>query len=514
MRYDEIKWEDDEELESEKKKSSNADQGDSESFADLLAQADGSFERQSIRVGGQVTGIISAINEASESILVEIDPLHTGVIDRQDLLDDEGVLQARAGDKITAYVVSRKGGEVILSTSMSQSSQSLDDLYLAQENELPVQGKVIGENKGGFEVTVLGKRCFCPVSQIDTRFVQSKAEFIGNEYKFLIEKIEEGGRNIVVSRAKLLRREAELKIQELEEQISEDLILNGTVAELRDYGAFIDLGGLDGFLHVSEMSYSRINRASDFLGKGDKVRVKVLKIETVNDKKRISLSMKAVEEDPWSSIREELSDGASYSGKVTKLESFGAFVEIRPGVEGLIHISEMSWEKRVHHPSDIVSVGDQVNVRLLNIDEANKRISLSLKHVDDDPWVKAKELLIEGQSTTGQVISLKGFGAILELGETSVTGLLPMATLKKAYGESYRKQASPPKQLEVLIRSVNADEKKVLLSLPNIEDDEEPDTSYQDYLAKQESQVKEKSSQNQGTFGALLAAKLNEKKKG
>ena len=510
MRYDEIQWEDEEDSSPEVKKV-EIKQEEGESFADLLAGAEGGFERQSIRVGGKVTGTISSISDTSSNVLVEIDPLHTGVIDRNDLLSEDGSMKYHAGDQISAYVVSRKGGEILLSTSMSQSSQSIDDLRLAQQNQLPVNGKVTGENKGGFEVSVMGKSAFCPVSQMDTRFVQNKAEYIGKDFRFLIEKVEEGGRNIVVSRAKLLRQEAEEKIAELEEKLDSELILDGTVSELRDYGAFVDLGGMDGFLHISEMSYSRINKASDFLSKGDKIRVKVLKVETVDGKKRISLSMKAAQEDPWATIHEDFMEGASYTGKVNKLESFGAFVELQSGVEGLIHISEMSWEKRVHNPADILSVGDQVNVRLLKIDLSTKRISLSLKHVEDDPWNKAQELLQVGNSLTTKVISLKGFGAILELSD-GVTGLLPMATLKKAFGESYRKEASPPKELNVLIKNLELDEKKVLLTLPNVEEDDDEDLDYQEYMQKRKESTKA-APKEQGSFGALLAAKLNEKKK-
>ena len=514
MRYDEIQWEDEEESTGKDKEKAEQPGSKEESFADLMASAEGGFERKSIRVGGKVEGIISAINDDSTNVLVEIDPLHTGVIDKQDLMDEDGSIKYHAGDQISAYVVSRKGGEVLLSTTMSQSSQSIDDLHMAQQNQLPVNGKVSGENKGGFEVTIMGKTAFCPISQIDTRFVENKAEYMGNEYRFVIEKVEENGRNIVVSRAKLLRLEAEEKIADLEKRMSEELILDGSVSELKDYGAFVDLGGLDGFLHVSEMSYSRVNKAGDYLTKGDKVRVKVLKIETVDGKRRISLSMKAVQDDPWSTIAEDYKEGESYSGRVTKLESFGAFVELGAGVEGLIHISEMSWEKRIHHPSDILSVGDKVNVRLAKIDLNSKRLSLSLKHVEDDPWVKTKDLIVVGATLAAKVISLKGFGAIVELSE-GITGLIPMGTLKSAFGESYRKEASPPKEISVVVKHIDEDEKKILLTLPNVEEDDEEDKSYQEYLEKQKQKSQSKTSDKaaQGTFGALLAAKLNQGKK-
>ena len=445
---------------------------------------------------------------------MELDPLHTAVIDKQELINEEGELTFQSGDKISAYVVSRQGGEILLSTSMSQSNQSLDDLKMAAQSQLPVKGKVTGENKGGFDVTIMGKNCFCPVSQIDTRFVQNKSEFIGKEYEFLVEKVAEGGRNIVVSRAKLLRMAAEEKIKALEERLDEDVILDGVVTELRDYGAFVDLGGLDGFLHVSEMSYSRIHKANEFLDKGDKVRVKIINIETKDGKKRIAVSMKAATEDPWVSAAEAYPEGSSFSGKVTKLESFGAFVEITPGIEGLIHVSEMSWEKRVHHPSEVLKVGDSVKVRVVKIDLQQKRLSLSLKDINEDPWVQFSSQFSAGQLTTGTVTNLKGFGAIVEL-IPGVTGMLPMQILKKAFGESFRKEASPPKQLEVTIKDIQDDDRKVLLGLPNLDDDEDQDASFREYLARKDADkasTKDKAA-SQGTFGALLAAQLEKKNK-
>ena len=513
MKYSDIKWEDDEEsFESE-----NEGKKEDSSFAELLAQSDAdSKPRQSLRVGAKVEGIIDAINPNSNNVLVELDPLHTGVIDKQDLLDDEGELKYRAGDTISAYVVSRQGGEILLSSSMSSSQQSLDDLRMASQSGLPVKGKVTGENKGGFDVTVMSKAAFCPVSQMDTTFVQSKAEYIGQEYEFLIDKVAEGGRNIVVSRSKLLRQQAEQKARELEERLSEDLILTGVVKEIRDYGAFVDIGGLDGFLHISELSYSRVQKVNEFLDRGDKVKVKVINIEEKDGKKRISLSMKAVNDDPWTTIAEDYEEGSSVAGKVTKLESFGAFVEIAPGVEGLIHISEMSWEKRIHHASDLLSVGDTVNVRILKIDSEQKRLSLSLKDIGADPWAKAEQELTVGSTVKGTVTNLKGFGALVEV-LPGVTGMIPVSVLKKAFGESYRKEASPPKELDVQIKAVEREEKKVALGLPNVEgEDEANDEAYREYLNRKKSETaakKENKANQRGSFGALLAAQLEKQKK-
>jgi len=357
----------------------------------------------------------------------------------------------------------------------------------------------------------MGKRAFCPVSQMDTKFVANKMEYMNQEYNFLIEKVEEGGRNIVVSRSKLLKREGEAKITELEERVDQELILDGVIREVKDFGAFVDLGGFDGFMHVSEMSYARVNRASDYVQKGDKVRVKVLKIETTADgKKRISLSMKAIQEDPWATISSHFESGKSYKGTVVRLETFGAFVSLMPGVEGLIHVSEMSWEKRINHPSEVLKVGDSVQVRIIDIKTAEQKLSLSLKNIEEDPWASAETKYANGTLFTGKVQSLKGFGAFVEIAP-GVTGLVPTEILKKAYGESFKKKASPPQELSVVVRELNLGERKILLSLPEIKDDSGDIAAYHEYMQSQEDKSHKQAAlpQNRGTFGDLLAAKLD-----
>ncbi|MFW7377724.1 MAG: S1 RNA-binding domain-containing protein [Oligoflexus sp.] len=504
MKYKDIQWEDEDTgFEGEEKPTPVEEEED---FAKLMAESE--IHNLNLHTGQQVQGTILSINPQSETVLIELDPQHTGVMDYQQIVSDQGEQKYHAGDSISAYVVSRKGGEVLLSMNLSQSHQSMQDLRLAQQNEVPVKGKVTGENPGGFDVQIMGKRCFCPVSQIDTRYVQVKAEYIGKEFNFLIEKVEEGGRNIVVSRSKLLQKEAELRLAELEKNLDQDVILDGTVTEVRDYGAFVDIGGIDGFLHVSEMSYSRVSRPSDLYAKGDRVRVKVIKMEKLDGKRRISLSAKAVEEDPWQNAANEFQEGKSYKGRVMRLEAYGAFVELKPGVEGLLHVSEMSWERRVHHPQDLLKLGDFVNVRILSLDSNQKKISLSLKNIEDDPWQDIENKLPLGHVATGQVEQLKGFGAIVSLGQ-GITGLIPLATLKKAFGESYRKKSSPPKELEVVIRSVDTNERKVLLGLKDVADEDQDNAAeLREYLKSQEEKPKVAPKQR-GSFGDLLAAKLS-----
>jgi small subunit ribosomal protein S1 len=378
------------------------DKEDQSDFSQMLEEK--GDEADFIFRGQKVTGIVSLIPTDSHDILIDLGGKNSGVMDRNEILDADGLLKLKVGDSIEAYVVSKKGGEVVLSYSMAQSIRSAEDLQNAYSQKSPVKGKVIKVNKGGYEVQVMGKHCFCPVSQMDSRFVETPEQFVGKDLEFIITEYGENGRNIVLSRSRLLKAQAEERLKTLITSLTPDTILDGTVNEVRDFGAFVDIGGVDGLVHISELSHQRIERASDFIKRGEKVRVKVLKIE--NDsagKPKISLSMKAAMRDPWEDMHEHVKGGENYTGRVTRLMNFGAFIELKPGIEGLLHVSEMSWTKRVHHPSDVVKVGDSVTVTVKDIDSVAKRISLSMKQIEDDPWFKATEHFPIGKTlTSGQ----------------------------------------------------------------------------------------------------------------
>ena len=507
IRYDQINWED----ESEGLATAKPEADTQEDFATLL-ESKGDMDQHRFRPGEQITGKVIATSESSGDVLIDLGGHVTGILDHASATGDEGREAPKVGEEIRAYVITANDFEVRLSLSLSHSKQNGHDIYLAFRNQVPVRGKVEKENKGGFDVMVLGRRAFCPVSQIDLKFVTEKAAFIGKEFDFLVEKVEEGGRNVVVSRAAVLKREAENKIQEIEDRVAngDDVIFEGNVGEVRDYGAFVDLGPFEGFVHVSELSHIRV-RAHDFVSRGDRVRVKVIKIETVNGKRRVSLSMRGAAEDPWNSIQERLKVGGTTTGKVTRLDTFGAFVALVEGIEGLIHISEMSWSRKLRHPSEVLKVGDSVMVSIVSIDPTTRRIGLSLKAKDEDPWRGVASRLPVGTRTRGKVTSLKGFGALVAL-ETELEAFLPISTLKKVWGESYRKQASPPREVDVVIASVDETARRILLTLPEAagESHEEDYRSYLAELAKKDSEV-QVPTKGMGTFGALLAKKLGAK---
>ena len=475
-------------------------------FSQLLDKE--GFDSTVIRTGERVKGLILSIDDVSEEVLVELSARHTGFIERNQLTDEEGTLKYKKGDMIEAYVVGRSHGTFQLSITMERSRQSAQDLHMAWQNRVPVTGKVIKENKGGFEVTVFGKSAFCPVSQIDTVFVENKAPYIGKDFDFLIETIEEDGRNIVVSRSKLLKIAAERKLVDLKANLKPDDIFDGVIKDIRDYGAFVDIGGIDGFLHVSEMSYSRVSQVRDVVSVGERVRVKILSIEEKDGKTRVSLSMKAIEQDPWLTVTSAFSPLSYYEGKVTRLTKFGAFVELKPGIEGLIHLSEMSWEKRINKPEELLNVGDFVKVRIIEIQPVERRISLSLKDVEANPWHNIHGKFPQGKEVTGKVERLKGYGAIVEIAP-GLSGLLPTGTLKQAFGDGYKRKASPPQEITVLIGHIDDAAKRILLSLPQVVSAED-DRDYQQYLAE-ESMEKKAAPAPQGkvgSFGALLEKQL------
>lgn len=495
-KFSDFQWEDEEE--------SLEQQSKDDEFARLLKEEP--LSNVPLRVGEQVEGTILSLTPESDDVLVEISGSQTGVIDKKDLYDEDEGLSYKIGDKIKAYVTSMRGS-IQLSKSLGKGHESQKSLEMAYEQQMPVRGKVMADSKGGFEVSVLGKKAFCPVSQIDLRFVEDKAPYIGRDFEFLIETFNQNGRNIVVSRKKLLSRLAEEKLQQLMDQGETDEVFTGVVTDLRDYGAFVDIGGIEGFLHISELSYSRVTKPSDLLTRGETIKVKVLSAERRDGKPRVSLSMKAIDQDPWVDVLTDFKEGESYPARVTRLTKHGAIVELKPGIEGMIHLSEMSWGKRVYDPQTICNVGDQIEVRILAIDSEAKRMSLSMKALQDDPFSRFSQEVKPGSEVDGKVEKLKGFGAIVRLSE-GVTGLIPMAVLKKAFGEGYRKHSSPPKEIKVVIKRVDQEDEKVLLSLPNIEEDEDS-FDFEAYEKEKSQQVK---SAETGSFGLLLAERLKQGK--
>lgn len=500
----EVNWEDDDgsfDKEFSQKKSQEVRE-----FEELMNETNAT-EVKNHFVGDKVKAMVTHLSADSNDVILELGGKVSCVMVKMELLDTNGDLKHQVGDEIEAYIVSKKNGEYVLSFSMGQGVANEEALELAYESKLPVKGKVIKENKGGFEVAILGKNGFCPVSQMDLKFVEDKSVYLNKEFDFIITKLEK--RNVVLSRSELLKRIQKEMLADIKSKLHENMILEGTVEDIRPFGLMVDIGGVTGMVHISEASHSRLVNLHDDFKIEKKVKVKILSIGNEEPIPRIALSIKQVEGDPWDTISEKVNVSEDVTGEIVRLEAFGAFVELSPGIEGLIHVSEMSWVQKVRHPKDILKTGDKVKVRVLSIDALSKRISLTMKSIEDDPWLKIGSHYKENSTYKASVQSLKGFGAICEL-EVGLSGLLPMGTIKKAFGESFKKHVSPPKELEVMIARIDQNEKKILLTLPNIESEDDDDQDVKEYLQKQE--VKEAPvSKDTGSFGELLKKSMNKK---
>ena len=335
------------------------------------------------RVGDQITGKVISIGK--DAVFVDVGGKAEGVLERAQVSDPEGKLLVKLGDTIEARVVADAGGALTLRVKLGRGPEARAELQQAQELGIPVEGLVTEVVKGGVSVDVAGVRAFCPASQIDVRFVDDLATYIGQKLLFRITRYEP--RNLVVSRRALLEEDNAKRAIETRKKIEPGAVLRGKVVGFKPFGAFIDLGGIEGMLHVSELGHARVERPEDALSLGQEVDVAVLKVEPAvkGDKagERISLSLKALASDPWRDTAATLVEGARVKGKITRLQPFGAFVEIAPGVEGLVHISELGAGRRINHPKEVVAIGQDVEAVVLSLDLERHRIGLSLASSSD-----------------------------------------------------------------------------------------------------------------------------------
>lgn len=436
-----------------------------ESFADLLDSYDAD-DSQDIRQGDKITGTIISIGKSN--VYVSTGSKSDGVVDRAELLDENGQLPYKVGDKLSLYVVSLNESETILSKALSGAGYAFM-LEEASLNHTPVEGKVSGIIKGGFSVEIMGKRAFCPVSQMDLRYVENQEEYLGKTLSFLITRFAEGGKNIVVSRRDLLNREIEESRESYLKTIAEGDTVQGKVSKLMPYGAFIELApGVEGMAHISELSWSRVEKTSEALVQDELVNVKILKIETKEgaDLPKISLSVRQTTQDPWDRAEQTFSTGQQLTGKVVRLAPFGAFVEIAPGVDGLVHLSEMSHTRRILKADDILEQGQMVQVVVKEIDLKAKRISLSMKDAHGDPWSGAQAKYPAGCVVEGKVEKREKFGIFINL-EPGVTGLLPGSVISKAADSTAYDKLKPGDMVKVMVAEISEESRRISLASPD-----------------------------------------------
>jgi small subunit ribosomal protein S1 len=365
-----------------------------------------------------------------------------------------------------------------------------------------VEGKVVETCKGGFRVEVLHRKAFCPVSQVDISFVENSADYVGKSFNFLITTFEENGRNIVLSRRALMARELQKTREEFYKTLKIDNILDGTVTRLMPYGAFVQLAdGVEGMIHVSELSWSKVAKPETVVNVADTVQVKVIDIEP--DKRpgflKIGLSMKQLTEDPWESVAENFREGVKTLGTVTRCANFGAFVEVAPGIEGLVHISEMSYKKRVLKAEDIVTIGETVSVMIKEVDQANRRLSLSIRDAEGDPWIDVTEKYTIGRTHEGVLEKKEKFGYFVTL-EPGITGLLPISKLGRSYKPAELEKLKEGDSIAVIIDSLKPDERKITLT-PGTSADEQNWQKFSD-----------DSGTSMGSLGEKLQQALTQKK--
>jgi small subunit ribosomal protein S1 len=471
-------------------------------FSELL-EASFAKKRHVLKVGDKIRGEILVLGK--EEIFVSTGPAGAssdGIVARRDLLDAEGKINHKVGDSLDLFVIQVRGTEIRLSPSPS-SKNLAEDLQDAYDMMIPVEGKVSEFCKGGVRVMMRGKIAFCPISQLDTARVETGEEFIGKKLEFLITQFSEGGRNIVVSRRKLLEEQRGVSEGAFNDETKEGQLVSGKVKKLEPFGAFVEIApGIEGLLHISELSWSRVADPSEVVKVGQEILVKILKTEEKEGRLKVSLSLKQVGIHPWQALSEKIKEGQVVEGKVTRCMKFGAFVELTPGVEGLIPLSEMSYMKRILRSDELIHEGERITVMIKEIHADTKKILLSLKDAGSDPWILAGQKYPLGAIVPGKVERRENYGLFIAL-EEGVTGLLPKSKVMERPEFAFDK-LKPGDSVVVQIGELKLQERRISLEVP--QDPNRDD--WKGYVAQPAS-----SSGSFGTLGDQFKNALAKKKK-
>ena len=462
-----------------------------EDFAALFEAATARGERP-IQKDSKIQGTVVSIGE--EWLFVDIGGKSEGSIAREELLDEEGHLTVGVGDPLTAYVVNNREGEILLSIKMTAaaSEEAVRDAY---RSGVPVEGLVSTERKGGYTIALFGKQAFCPYSQIDIQSGGNAEDYLGKRFTFRITEYSERGRNIVLSRREILEEKRLEKVAELKQSLRPGDVISGTVQNLTQFGAFVEIGGVEGLIPMSELAWYRVGEASDVLSRGEQVTVMVTDVDWEN--KRISLSLKQTLEDPWNLVDQKYPEEKIASGKVTKLMNFGAFVQLEPGIEGLIHVSNLGMGRRINHPKEVLSEGDQVEVRVLSVDRGARRMGLELIQDSSQP---APAELREGDVVTGVVDSVKDYGVFVSL-TGNKSGLLHISEIAGGKTGDLRTKFPVGGSIQVQVLAIDPATQKVSLSTKAISMKEER-AEFKDFVSGKGGRS------SLGTLGDLLKDKI------
>ncbi|HYJ33083.1 MAG TPA: 30S ribosomal protein S1 [Candidatus Binatia bacterium] len=424
---------------------------------------------QDLEEGEIVRGRVLKIDD--KEVTVDVGFKSEGVIPVEEFPDLEGV---KVGDEIEVFLekTENQDGLVVLSKQRADFVKVWDRVKAAADQGELVEGRLMRKIKGGVVVDLYGVEAFLPGSQIALRQVQNVDSLLGQSMEFKIIKLNKRRRNIVVSRRAVLEEHRAKQKSEIIQELAKDQIREGQVKNITDFGAFVDLGGIDGLLHITDMSWGRVSHPSELVSIGDKVKVKVLSFDP--EKERISLGMKQLTAYPWEDVDKRYNVSQRVKGKVVSITDYGAFVELEKGIEGLIHISEMSWTRHVRHPSKVVAIGDEVEAMILKIDKDNEKISLGLKQIEPDPWLTLDERFPIGTRLSGKVRNLTNFGAFVEI-EEGIDGLVHISDM------SWTRRVAHPSEIlkkgdkvDVVVLSIDKDARRISLGLKQVSDDPWP----------------------------------------
>ncbi|MDH3497125.1 MAG: 30S ribosomal protein S1 [Gemmatimonadota bacterium] len=435
-----------------------------EQYQEMLALYEGTL--QSIVEGEIVKSKVLRVTDTH--VILDVGFKSEGAVPRDEFKDPEGLA---AGDEVEVFLerLEDQDGAVVLSKKKADFMRVWEKIRHAYESDEPVRGTLQKKIKGGVVVDLMGVDAFLPGSQIALRRVPNIDELLGQSYDFKIIKLNKRRRNIVVSRRVILEGERAEKREHLMKELAVGQVRKGIVKNVTDFGAFIDLGGVDGLLHITDMSYGRVSHPSEVVDLGKELEVKVLDIDW--DRERISLGLKQLQSYPWENVAEKYPVGVRVQGKVVSITNYGAFVELEPGIEGLVHISEMSWTRNVRHPSKIVSIGETIEAVVLKVDPQEEKISLGMKQTEQDPWMMLPMKYPVGTRISGKVRNLTSFGAFVEI-EPGIDGLVHISDM------SWTRRVQHPSEVvkksdtvDVVILNIDADNKRISLGLKQAQDD-------------------------------------------
>ncbi|MCY7354356.1 MAG: 30S ribosomal protein S1 [Lysobacter sp.] len=438
-----------------------------ESFAELFEQSQTNLAK--LKPGSIVIGTV--IEVRSDVVVINAGLKSEGIVPIEQFRNDAGELDVAVGDQVKVALDSLENGfgETVLSREKAKRSMVWDELEEALEANATITGRISGKVKGGFTVDIKDVRAFLPGSLVDVRPVRDPVYLEGKELEFKLIKLDRKRNNVVVSRRAVVESEHSEEREQLLEKLVEGAILKGVVKNLTDYGAFVDLGGIDGLLHITDMAWKRVRHPSEVVEVGQEMDVRVLKYD--KERNRVSLGLKQLGEDPWDNIARRYPTDTRVFGKVSNVTDYGAFVEIEPGVEGLVHVSEMDWTNKNVNPGKVVQVGDDVQVMVLDVDEERRRISLGMKQVSSNPWETFAAIHKKGDKVSGQIKSITDFGVFIGL-DGGIDGLIHLSDISwNSTGEDVARNFKKGDTLEAVVLAVDPERERISLGVKQMEQD-------------------------------------------